>query len=332
MLVGDFPNEEAEERGHAFGGASGWMLDQLLAGAGIARSECYTTNVFSIRPRPSLDIKSFCGAKADAIPAMPDVGRGRYVRAEYSPHLTRLYKEVSDEKPNIVVALGPIAVWAFLYTAGIKAVRGAVATSHPTVARKLGHNQKIIPTYHPAMILRDSSQRPVAIADLGKARRENEFTECIRPSRSIWLYPDIEDLERFEHEHIIPATLLSVDIETKGDQITCIGFSTSPSVCLVIPLFQGDNGNYWALADDEHRALNYIARWLTLRPSVFQHGMYDVKFLWRRYGIPTPLALEDTMLLHHAWQPEMEKGLGFLGTLYTSEPSWKFMRKGKRHD
>jgi len=32
------------------------------------------------------------------------------------------------------------------------------------------------------------------------------------------------------------------------------------------------------------------------------------------------------MLLHHAMQPEMEKGLGFLGSLYTNEPSWKFMR------
>ena len=168
----------------------------------------------------------------------------------------------------------------------------------------------------------------------GQSSREapNSKHQTRRPPRSIWLYPDIEDLERFEHEHIIPATLLSVDIETKGDQITCIGFSTSPSVCLVIPLFQGDNGNYWSLADDEHRALNYIARWLAMRPSVFQNGMYDVTFLWRRYGISTPLAQEDTMLLHHAWQPEMEKGLGFLGTLYTDEPSWKYMRKGKRHD
>jgi hypothetical protein len=32
------------------------------------------------------------------------------------------------------------------------------------------------------------------------------------------------------------------------------------------------------------------------------------------------------MLLHHSMQPELEKGLGFLGSVYTDEPSWKFMR------
>jgi hypothetical protein len=33
------------------------------------------------------------------------------------------------------------------------------------------------------------------------------------------------------------------------------------------------------------------------------------------------------MLLHHAIHPEMRKGLGFLGSIYTDEPSWKLMRK-----
>ncbi len=45
-----------------------------------------------------------------------------------------------------------------------------------------------------------------------------------------------------------------------------------------------------------------------------------------RYGIAVPVT-DDTMLLHHALQPEMEKGLSFLGTIYTSEASWKMMRK-----
>jgi hypothetical protein len=52
-------------------------------------------------------------------------------------------------------------------------------------------------------------------------------------------------------------------------------------------------------------------------------------FLWRRYGITVPFAQDDTMLAHHALQPEMEKGLGFLGSIYSDEASWKFMRKEK---
>jgi hypothetical protein len=36
------------------------------------------------------------------------------------------------------------------------------------------------------------------------------------------------------------------------------------------------------------------------------------------------------MLLHHALQPEVQKGLGFLGSIYTEEPAWKIMRpRGK---
>jgi hypothetical protein len=32
------------------------------------------------------------------------------------------------------------------------------------------------------------------------------------------------------------------------------------------------------------------------------------------------------MLLHHALYPEMQKGLGFLGSIYSNEPAWKLLR------
>ena len=35
---------------------------------------------------------------------------------------------------------------------------------------------------------------------------------------------------------------------------------------------------------------------------------------------------DDTMLMHHALQPESNKGLGFLGSVYTNHSSWKTMR------
>ena len=37
--------------------------------------------------------------------------------------------------------------------------------------------------------------------------------------------------------------------------------------------------------------------------------------------------VDDTMLLHHALQPESEKSLAFLGSLYTDESAWKLMRQ-----
>jgi len=63
------------------------------------------------------------------------------------------------------------------------------------------------------------------------------------------------------------------------------------------------------------------------RPKSAQNGLYDLSFLWRSYGIAVKNYQHDTMLLHHALQPESEKSLGFLGSLYTNEASWKLMRQ-----
>lgn len=331
-LVGEAWGEKEEETGVPFSGSSGWLLNQMLAAAGIARSECLVTNVFNLRPRPGNDIKNLCGGKSTALAGFPALAKGQYVRSEYARELERLYSEIRSARPNLVVALGATAAWAFLHTSGIKQYRGAIAPSCRAVSERLGFTQKVLPTYHPAMVARDYSARPVVIADFGKAKREAEFPEVRRPVRNLWLYPTIEDLARYEEEFIAPSELLSIDIETKGDQITCIGFAPNPSTAIVIPLFQGENANYWATPADELQALHYVRRWCAMRPSVFQNGMYDIKFLWQRYRIPVPLAAEDTMLLHHAWMPEMEKGLGFLATLYSDEASWKQMRKGKKHD
>jgi len=62
-------------------------------------------------------------------------------------------------------------------------------------------------------------------------------------------------------------------------------------------------------------------------PKLFQNGLYDVAFLWRAYGIRVRACTEDTMLLHHALQPESLKGLGYLGSIYTDHGPWKSERK-----
>ena len=49
-------------------------------------------------------------------------------------------------------------------------------------------------------------------------------------------------------------------------------------------------------------------------------------------GIPVPSWTDDTMILHHALQPEMEKGLGFLASIYTDEGQWKRMVKHRSAD
>lgn len=328
MLVGEAWGEHEEEQRLPFVGPTGFILRQMLSQVGIRFEDCYVTNVFNLRPKPSNDIKNLCGSKAEGIPGMPAVQAGKYVLAKYAPELERLYGEISKEDPNVLVALGATAAWALLETSGIKKYRGAATLTCNNVSRRIGRPVKVLPTYHPSAIAREWALRPVGLSDLDKARSESGYPEIRRPNRKIWIRPTLADLAEYERDYITPSHRLSIDIETKGEQITCIGFAPSPSSAIVIPFYSAAqaDGNYWRSSDDELTAWAYVRRWCELKPAVFQNGLYDINFLWTKMGIAVPKAEHDTMLLHHALQPEMEKSLGFLATIYTNEASWKFMR------
>lgn len=331
-LVGEAWGEKEEEAGRPFVGTSGWLLDQMLSQAGINRSECLVSNVFNLRPRPNNDIKNLCGPRTAGIPGMPQLQPGKYILARYAPELERLYAEISQADPNIIVALGATAAWAFLHSSGIRSIRGATTVTCPAISNKLGREYKVLPTYHPAAVAREWSLRPIVIADLDKARRQSDTPTFARPHREIWLHPTLLDLANYEREYIAPAGSLAADIETKQDQIDCISFAPSPSTAIVIPFFLENGQNYWPTLQEELIAWGYVRHWLATKPIDWQNGMFDMNVLWWRYGIPAPLAREDPMLLHHAMQPELKKGLGFLGSIYSEEADWKVMGKGKKHD
>jgi hypothetical protein len=171
--------------------------------------------------------------------------------------------------------------------------------------------------------------RPIFIADLYKAVRESTHREVKRPERTIWIEPTLNDLYAFEEGFIVPSPDLSIDIETSGDQITCIGFAPRVDVALVLP-FRTMKGNYWPALDEELKAWQWVKRMCSLPKSIVgQNFLYDIQFLWRKYGITVPHFEDDTMLLHHALYPEMKKDLGFLGSIYTDEASWKVNHKHK---
>lgn len=322
VLLGEAWGADEEAEGKPFVGMAGKILNGMLRQIGIDRSQCLVTNVFNLRPEPKNDITNLCGPKDEGIAGLPALTKGKYVQARYAAELKRLREELAAAKPNVVVALGATACWALCGTTGIKNFRGAPLWS-------ASHKVKVLPTYHPAAVGRDWALRPIVLSDLDKAKREALYPEIRRPSRDIYIEPTLNDLVEFEYKFIRTSPYLSIDIETKGDQITCIGFAPSTDRCLVVPFYDPGqrSGNYWLTLADELKAWAWVRRMCGLNKRlVFQNGVYDMHFLWRRYGIPCPFAEDDTMLHHHALQPEMEKGLGFMGTLYTDEAAWKFMR------
>lgn len=324
LILGEAWGVEEERERVPFCGASGWHLTQMLRDAGIERSECYLTNTFNFHP-PRNDLTTLCGPKTSALWGYPPLAKSKYIRAEFAPELARLQQEILDENPNLILALGNTALWALLGTTGISKRRGTTVLSTHCVA-----GYKVLPTYHPAAVLREWSLRPVTVLDLCKARRESAFPEVIRPQREVWIEPALEDLETFFQQFLLGCPRLSVDIETSGVQITCIGFAPDRSVCLVVPFTdqRRASGSYWPSREAELMAWRFVIRCLDLPcGKVFQNGLYDISFLWRSYGIRVRNPEHDTMLLHHALQPESPKGLDFLGSCYTNEASWKLMRK-----
>lgn len=328
-IVGEAWGEQEERARSPFVGAAGYELTRMLDEAEIRRADCFLTNVFNLRPDRN-DVENLCGSKADGIPGLPAVKNGKYILRKYAGEVSRLLDELSRVRPNLVIALGNTATWALLHNTGISKIRGTITSTPFAIGQSA---LKVLPTYHPAAILRDWSLRPITVIDLKKAKRESTFPEIRRPKCYVHIAETLEDLESFYEEYLRHAEFLSFDIETSGDQITCIGFAPAEDRALVVPFVDprvtdGDSrGSYWRTLSDESQAWRFVRRVLSLPcPKFGQNTLYDIHFLWRNYGIPVTNYSDDTMLLHHALQPESPKGLGFLGSLYTNHSSWKTMR------
>src|SRR5215471_988481 len=356
VLCGEAWGENELKIGQPFVGAAGIQLLWLLENAGlmeltaydrsmlktyyklgkdptciasiwVRHPEFHRTNVFQLHPERN-DLVTLCAPRSQAAPGLPALKPGKYLRSEFLPHIERLRSELEKYKPNLVIALGGTATWALLGTTAITKVRG-VATYC-----KMVPTLKCLPTYHPAAILpgRQYELRPTIVRDLEKAKREAAFPEVRRPERIVYIEPTLEDLAWFYESHIRGASRLGVDIETDGDQISCIAFAPSIATALTVPFIDRRNGgNYWPDIHQEMEAwkwIRYICNSET--PKVFQNGLFDVHRLWRGYGIRVNNVEDDTMLLSHSLHPEALKGLAYLGSIYTDEASWKLeVRHGK---
>lgn len=339
VIIGEAWGKDEALHKRPFMGATGRELNRLCEEAGLLpegsanrmgwnnyerdliyyEAGIHLTNVFNFQP-PGNRIEDLCDKKWGNL---PPIRPGKYLREDFLPELERLKAELREHKPNLIIAMGATALWFLTGQGAITKTRGTVA---PTPYGKM------LATFHPAYLMRGEWRlRPVVVFDLIKAQRESTHPDIRRPARFVYIPDTIDDIERLLPE-LRAAERISIDIETAADQITCIGFAWTKQHALVIPIFDQSkpDKSYWN-HNDELEAWKLIRRICELRvPKVFQNGLYDIHFLWRRYGIAPAECRDDTMLLHHALQPEVQKGLGFLGSIYSDEPAWKMMRpKGK---
>ncbi len=296
----------------------------------LEQSSIALTNVFNFQPpgnslEPLLVKKTECGEGY----TLPPLTRGNFVPRALLPELSRLFSEIGMAKPNLVVALGNTACWALLRATNIGSIRGTVAAG---VAQQeySGRNPKVLPTYHPAGVLRQWNWRPIVVADFIKAFRECQFPEIIRPQRQVKINPTQAEIIQFVEFCEATKPPLAIDIETGNGQIKTVGFAPSKTQALVIPFVdKSSSASYWPSLATELEVWNLVKRLLaTPGEKIFQNGVYDLQYLMRM-GLRASGPIQDTMLFHHSIFPEMLKGLGFLGSVYTQEASWKLMRRAK---
>lgn len=322
-------HQTLNEAGKPFTNGLWAFFKSQLRRAGIDPNECLWMNCIN---RPAGNFYAFTQeTKPGSLTGIPQLARKAWLRAEFASDLQAVYTAIQRIKPHIVIAVGEMALLTLTHQTKLKFARGRVTTSIASCG-----GVKVLPVLHPRSIQAEPKQTPVLLMDLMKAKRQAAFPEVRRPQRFLHLRPSIEDLESFWQDYITGSTALSVDIETKSPIITCVGISPSPDRCLIVPFFDGEkaSGNYWSTQREEKIAWQFVSRCLnTQGKSVFgQNFQYDTQYLWREMGIPVSQFTDDTMLMHHAMQIEMDKGLGFLASIYSEELAWKFMSKNRMAD
>ena len=321
-IVGGFWGHEEASARAPFQGYSGRELTRMLEDAGISRADCLLTNVFNFfLESDKAVLEELCGDEDDGVEGYPAYEGRKFIRNEFHDELDRLSKELSEVDPNVILACGNQALWALLGRTKITKYRGTTELAVLTAP-----GRKVLPTYNPAAVTRNWDLRPTMVMDLQKAERQSHYPDLRRPHREIWIEPTIEDLYDFQRRFLRDARRISCDIETSGNQITCIGFAPDSRVAIVVPFYdrRKKGGRYWPDTKTERMAWDFVRDVLQSGvPKLFQNGLYDLTFILRATGIVTKGAGDDTMLLHHSLQPESLKSLGYLGSVYCDEDAWK---------
>lgn len=318
MCVGEAPGATEEVEGKPFVGPAGNLLDEMLLSQGIQPSEVFYTNLAKERP-PHNELRIWFNDQG-----MPNdvILRG----------LAELKEEIAAVKPNVILALGNYPL-KFLTGKGrwnkehgyrgIGDYRGYLYEGNG-----LTGGRKVIPTYHPASIFRDFSNKSIAKLDLGRARRQAATSELRRPERAWVVDPRGAAREEWRQWLTGPAgaigptgypadDFLTCDIEYPNNRLVCVGFTRNRSTaCTIATLNAAD--------------LEWCKRVLLSGvPLCWQNGMFDASILEWYYKINTfPLIKHDTLYAMHTAYTEYPKDLGFIGSFYSwdehgSVPYWK---------
>lgn len=344
MLVGEAWGEQEEHARQPFVGASGQELNRMLQEAGIMRSECYVTNVVNARP-PNNYLGAWIATKKKDITPAHKLLRDKYCLPIVHEGYAALLAEIEMVQPNIIVAFGNFSMWALTGNWGILKWRGSLLQHNPyteviykipgsidrsatlkAAMKETFERPKVIPTIHPASVLREWSQRAVVLNDLRRVKRHMASrTYDNRPAWQFKVRPTIADvsLYLFSLLNALNADAtnwdcwIDFDIETVGGHIDCIGLSHTRTEAICIPFItRGNREGYWSAGEEAH--IVWLLYKILTHPKVkirWQNGLYDAQYVYRHWHF-IPRGVQDTMISQHSMFAALPKGLSFLASMY----------------
>jgi uracil-DNA glycosylase len=129
MFVGEAPGADEDEQGMPFVGKSGQLLTKIIEAIELRREDVYIANVIKCRPPQNRNPE-------------PD---------EINTCEPFLFRQIDIIKPKVIVTLGKFAAQTLLRTEEpISKLRGRMFDYH---------GAKLIPTFHPAYLLRNPSSK-----------------------------------------------------------------------------------------------------------------------------------------------------------------------------
>jgi len=305
MLVGEYPGEGDLLKARPFSSASGFELKKMLSEANLFFESCYVTYAY-----PENKTSVTCNHV---------LFHDKYITKQFAEYIEQLKAQILLVKPNVVCALGNLALFALTGQWGVNSWRSSIMES------TLIPGLKVIPTISPNIIYAQWKWRPLIVHDLKRVRSHMNTPEINRPHYNFVIRPDFDTALNILDQLATQASensgqfKLSCDIETRAGHIACIAFAWSglDSICIPLMCLHNPEG-YWTL-DQEATLVHLIQIIFKHAILIGQNFNYDAQYIYRHWHFIAAYPVEDTMLKQHSCFSNMEKNLAFLSSMYCDD-------------
>ncbi|MBI3554605.1 MAG: uracil-DNA glycosylase [Elusimicrobia bacterium] len=159
MFIGEGPGFDEDHKGEPFVGRSGQLLDKIMESIGLSRKTVYIANTVKCHPMKDASDPE---ARGNDRPPSPEE------MAACRPYLD---EQIRIIEPKIIVTLGASAAKAMLGDGlSITKIRGQWRQYTP----EGGAPVKLMPTFHPAALLRDPNLKKDVWTDMKNLKKELE--------------------------------------------------------------------------------------------------------------------------------------------------------------